>query len=67
LLSEDKKMRCAGLERVFATRPLLPEEQESWRGITRIRPLADWEFVLLMTAIDLRLKAFPKDFADRKS
>lgn len=58
LLSEDKKVRTSGLRRVFATRPLLAEEQEYWRRIAQSRPFTDREFVALMTDVGATPEAF---------
>jgi len=51
LLSLDKRVRTNGLRRVFASRPLLEDEQDTWRRTGQRRSFTDREFVNLMTAV----------------
>lgn len=51
LLSRDSRTRSNALKRVFAAKPLVVDEEDGWKKITRQRPLTDWEYIELMTAL----------------
>jgi hypothetical protein len=52
LLSRDLRTRGNALKRAFATRPLLVGEEDRWKKIARQRPLTDWEYIELITALN---------------
>jgi hypothetical protein len=52
LLSRDLRTRGNALNRVFATRPLLVDEENRWKKIARQRPFTDWEYIELITALN---------------
>jgi hypothetical protein len=51
ILSPSVAKRSRALDRMFAARPLLPEEEVKWRSIAIQRDLTDREFLDLSTAL----------------
>jgi hypothetical protein len=52
LLSSNAQVRSQALKRVFAAKPLMQAEEDTWRAIARERAFTDHEFLLLLTALD---------------
>jgi hypothetical protein len=62
LLSAARKVRVNAFQRIVARQPLLPVEEEKWRGLVQKRALKDREFVDLMTDFAGTPEAFATDF-----
>lgn len=51
LLTSDRRKRMAAVRRVLSAKPLLAEEEETWKASAEERPFTDREYVDLMTAL----------------
>ena len=64
LLAADHKSRTRAVNRVFAARPLLAEEEEKWKAAADEGAFADREYVELMTALGGTPEAVRNEFAE---
>lgn len=67
LLSGDREVRAAGLQRIFAAQPLSEKEELFWQEIVENRALADSEYDELMTTLGYTPEAFAADLRKPQS